>query len=119
MAAGDTSQAVTADSAKIEQDTLWLYGTVKSHWRALMDKDGLGCETSFYWGSTEDGVKDHVVTADVEIDTLINGSLRLNAKGFVPVSDLQGMDAIWYQAHAKHVWGEGEKDSDKKSKTLP
>lgn len=108
---------VSADSAKMVGDTLWLYGTVKSHWRALTNSNGIGGDMCFYYGDSESSVDNRVEAVTVN-DTVIGGDLKINIKGFIPSTGLQDLDTVWYKVYAKHVWGDGEKLSAGKEMPL-
>lgn len=106
---------VKADSAKIADDTLWLYGTVKSHWRPLMDERGLTRDLKFVWGA--ESLNDTLV-AEVVKDTLMDSKLSVNILGAIPVDDLQGAGMIIYKAYAKNAWGNGENYSDPRTVSI-
>lgn len=105
---------VAADDASLKNDTIWFPGTVRSHWRALMDKDGLTKDLKFSWGTTETSF-DHELVAMVT-DTLCEGDhLTIIFKAGVPKRKLQDANVVWYKAYAKHAWGNGEQYSEAKS----
>ena len=110
-------ESVKADTAWMKNDTLCLFGTVKSHWRPLMDSIGLTRDLKFVWGTTEEMLTDTLI-AEVVKDTLISSSLRINIKGIIPSADLQGAGTVWYKAYAKNAWGNGAKSSEPKSVSL-
>lgn len=108
---------VTADTAWMKKDTLWLLGTVRSHWRPLMDSVGLTRDLYFVWGTAE-GTLDNMITAQPVKDTVVGGNLEVKISGFLPKGVLAGAVRVWYQAYAKHAWGDGEKYSEIKSVSL-
>ena len=91
-----------ADSAVLgNRDTLWLYGTSVSVWRAVMDSTGIKPDLHFYWTTTKDGFNTSNISpseADVvsiAIDTVNNGAgFRFRYVGAIPKSAYEGIDTI-------------------------
>lgn len=110
-------EMVVADTAWMKKDTLWLLGTVRSHWRPLMDSVGLTRDLNFVWGTAE-GTLDNMITAQPVKDTVVGGNLEVKISGFIPKGVLAGAVRVWYQAYAKHAWGDGDKYSEIKSISL-
>lgn len=98
-----------ADSAVLGvHDTLWLYGTSVSVWRAMMDASGIKPSLHFYWAPTLDELTGAAFEADIVkmvIDTLNNGNYRFSYVGAIPKSAYEGLDAIWYRSNTVCVWG--------------
>lgn len=109
-------KVVKADSAWVAHDTLWLSGTVRSHWRPLMDSIGLTRDLKFIWGATE-SLTDTVV-AQIVKDTLEGTDLNIDLRGIIPMNELQGVNQVWYRTYVKNAWGIGEKCSDIRSVTI-
>lgn len=110
---------VEADTAILNSraDTLFLYGTATSLWRAVMDRKGIQPDLHFYWGTPDDMStfsEAHIVS--VAIDTA--QKIRFDFIGAIPVSELQDVDSIWYKAYAKQVWGGDENYSGIKGLSL-
>lgn len=103
-------ERVTADTAWMFKDTLWLLGSVCSHWRPLTDSLGLTRDLKFLWGTTVESL-DHEMFAQKVKDTLKEAKLEVSFQGFIPKNKLQGADKVWFKAYAKHAWGDGEKYS--------
>lgn len=110
-------ERVKADTAWINNDTLWLFGTVRSHWRPLMDSIGLTRDLKFEWG-TEEAALDNNVVAQKVLDTIAGGKMEITIGGCIPKRVLTGAAKVWYRAYAKHAWGDGEQSSEIKSISL-
>lgn len=108
---------VTVGNAYLKNDTLWLNGSVTSYWRALMNKDGLTTALKFNWGVTSSSLDNEYVGV---IDAIQNqaGNMTIDFKKGIPMKALQGVVEVWYQAYAKHAWGDGENFSEIKSISL-
>ena len=110
-------ERVKADTAWINNDTLWLFGTVRSHWRPMVDSVGLTRDLKFVWGTEEAALDNNVVAQKVK-DTIAGGKLEVKISGFIPKGVLTDAAKVWYKAYAKHAWGDGERYSEIKSISL-
>lgn len=100
---------VVADSAKFNTaaDTLFLYGRSSSLWRAVMDKNKIYPDVHLYWGVPEDeSTSNEAEIVSIAIDTA--QKIKFNIIGAIPVSELEGMDSIWFKTYAKQIWGGDE-----------
>lgn len=108
--APNSPERVKTDSAWLSKDTLWLLGTVRSHWRPLVDSIGLTRDLKFVWGTTGTSLDNEVVAQKVK-DTLMDAQLEVKFKSFIPKKDFEGIEEVWYKAYVKNAWGDGERYS--------
>lgn len=110
---------VTVDTAIMRHDTLCLQGTVTSFWRSLLKEKGYA-DMQFLWGSSVTEVNTELQAVPVETE-LDKKTMKLTVKieGYLLKNDYQGLDKIYFKAHAKRTWGDGELDSGIRPVPIP
>lgn len=101
---------VTVDSSYKQNDTLWLFGTASSHWRAMMDEHGIAATLRFYWGETQEQIDQVCETVRILHHEIVNDTLVLGFSGYI--TNLPMSEKLWFQAYAQHGWGAGWMLSD-------
>lgn len=99
---------VTVDTAIMRHDTLCLQGTVASFWRLLLKEKGFA-DMQFLWGPSLTEINTELQAVPVKVESDKNFSIKI--EGYLLKKDYQDLDKIYYKAHVKSAWGNGESGS--------